>query len=74
MQIIVKVLNGHTFKLDVEPTNTIEEIKGKIYEQEGFIIDKQRFIFAGKDLAYYEQTLESYGIQEGSIVHLILRP
>ena len=35
MQIFVKSLTGFTYILDVEPADTIENCKAKIYEQKG---------------------------------------
>ena len=34
MQIFVKTLTGKTITLDVEPTDTIEDVKGKIQDKE----------------------------------------
>ncbi|MDA9196509.1 S8 family serine peptidase, partial [Gammaproteobacteria bacterium] len=73
MQLFVKTLTGLRFIYTVENIDTIQSIKALIKQSNGYEIDTQVLIRAGKVLED-NRTLSDYGILNEGTIHLSLIP
>ena len=71
MIIIIKLINGDKFSLDVEKNITVSILKDKIQEIKKIDTRMQRLIFQGSPMINDCQ-LDKYNIKDNSVIHLIL--
>ena len=70
MQIFIKTLTGKTIPLDVEPSDTISDVKQKIWDKEGIPTCHQHLIFGSE--MNNNRTLCEQNISKESTLHLTL--
>merc|ERR1740129_2327682 len=72
MQIFVQTMNGRTITLRVRESDTVFLIKQKICDKEGYPLQGQRILWAGKQLRD-ERSLRFYCIHKEATLHLVFR-
>lgn len=72
IHLTVLTLTSKTIKIKIKPTKCVASLKAKIQDVEGIPPDQQRLIFQGIEMED-EDILAYVGVQEGSILHLVLK-
>ena len=68
--LFIKDLNGNTYTINVESSDTIEDVKVKLQNAEGTPVHQQILIFAGKRLDNI-RTLNDYNIQNEATLQFL---
>lgn len=72
MEICIQTLTKREFRIVVEPSDRVYELKAKLESAGGYPLMQQRLIFEGQPMKESKH-LSTYGIQHGSLVHVIMR-
>ncbi len=77
MKVIIKNLKGQQFDLEVEETETVASIKGKIEEKkkgdgESYPAADQKLVILGK-IMEDDKTLQSYNVKDGNFIVVMVQ-
>ncbi|GIX63588.1 ubiquitin family protein [Babesia caballi] len=72
MRVQVQTMMGQKLEVDVEPNETVLDLKKKLSKKQKLPVDQQRIIFEGKMLQD-NKTLAEYNIKNNSVIHMVLR-
>ncbi|XP_062610805.1 polyubiquitin-like [Saccostrea cucullata] len=72
MKLFIRTPTETTITLEVNPSDTIENVKIRIQERLRIPVEQQKLIFEGKPLSD-DHSLDEYGIRRGFSVCLVLR-
>lgn len=70
MQIFVKTLNNYTMAFDVEPSDTVYNLKLKVQYRLETPPEYQRLIYTARQLQD-DRTLDNYKIVRDSVIHVV---
>jgi len=70
LNISFKVSGGDPFSLELEPSLTVGDVKGKAAEKTGFDAATMKLIYKGRILKDKE-TLESHNVETGHTMHIV---
>ncbi|RKP15151.1 hypothetical protein BJ684DRAFT_14569 [Piptocephalis cylindrospora] len=71
MNLTFKTVSQDVFRLAVEPTETVLQVKKRIEDQQGFSLVSQKLIYSGKILND-SKTIGSYGVTEKGFIVLMV--
>lgn len=65
-------ITGRSFRIDASPTDTILDIKLKIYREANLLPESQILVYGDKTLHNNHSTLAGYDVGDGARLHLVL--
>ncbi|XP_035236262.1 polyubiquitin-B-like [Anguilla anguilla] len=77
MELTIKLLNGNTFSLSVDPRTTVGQLKSKIQQNAEVPSARQRLSTQNGhriDLKDHGKTLQDYGLHSGCIITVLIVP
>lgn len=71
IQVFLRNEKGQTSTYDIDPDETVQSFKSKVYARERVPVDQQRLIYQGKEMM--QGRLTDYGVEALGTVYMTLR-
>lgn len=69
--INIRPLVGNSFMINIQNSNTILDLKKKIFLKKGYDVDKQKLIYGG-NLLNNDVTILDYNLNYVTCIHLVI--
>lgn len=71
IQVFLRTEKGQTHTYEIDPDETVQSFKSKVYSRERVPVDQQRLIYEGKEMM--DGKLTNYGVEALGTIYLTLR-
>lgn len=71
--LIYLTVAGSVIPMRVLESDSIASVKIRIQTCKGFVVKKQKLVFAGRELARNDSLIKDYGVSGGNVLHLVLK-
>lgn len=71
--LIFLACSGSMIPMRVMGSDSIESVKLRIQNCQGFVVKKQKLVCGGRELARSNSLVRDYGVSDGNVLHLVLR-
>ena len=72
--VTIKQLDGQSFNVTCSRDATVLGLKTLVMEERNLTIDRQRLIYRAQELVDSDKLLSEYGVNNGSVLHIVIRP
>lgn len=71
--LIYLTLAGSVIPMRVLESESIGSVKLKIQKSQGFVVEKQKLVFDGRELSRNDSLIKDYGVSSGNWLHLVVK-
>lgn len=72
MKLFIKMITGTTTAFEVDPEDTIQSLKEKVFQKQEIPVEQQRLIIQGKELENGHK-LKDYKLTENTLINLVIQ-